>query len=48
MLASGPKYTMTETELKQALDESQGIKAKAMPPAETTTDEAPKRKPRAK
>ncbi len=53
VLSTGPKYTMTEAELTQALDELQGAKAKPEPPATTDTDqpaeeETPKRKPRAK
>ncbi len=57
-LTSGPKYTMTEAELKQALDKLQGTPAKPAPPAVTETDSqepgqaqpeaTPKRKPRAK
>ncbi len=35
VLSTGPKYTMTETELTHALDELQGTKPKSAPPATT-------------
>jgi hypothetical protein len=60
VLSTGPKYTKTEKELIQALDESQGITTKPAPPAVTedesqeprrtqpADDDKPKRKARTK